>query len=123
MFVIFLENGLALSQNAGVSNCTHFTYLAANIDPSLHGEHVTVNILMSVLLSLGIDCGSLNEPKNGFLLLSGTAEGDTATYSCKPGFVLTPGGGNTRICNHSGKWTGLVPECRSNSCNTSFSKH
>ena len=62
---------------------------------------------------LGIDCGSLDEPENGFVSLSGTAEGDTATYRCKLGFVLEPEGKNTRVCNHSGNWTGSVPECRS----------
>ena len=62
---------------------------------------------------LGIDCGLLDEPKNGFVSLSGTAEGDTATYKCKPGFVLESERENMRVCNHSGNWTGSVLECRS----------
>ena len=69
---------------------------------------------------LGIDCGSLDEPKNGLVLLSGTAEGDTATYSCKPGFVLEPGGENMRVCNHSWNWTGFAPVCRSKSTQFSY---
>ena len=72
-------------------------------------------IVIALFSVLGIDCGSLDEPKNGLVLLSGTAENDIATYSCKPGFVLQPGGGNTRVCNHSRNWTGSVPVCRSNS--------
>ena len=61
---------------------------------------------------LGINCGSLNEPQNGFVSLSATAVGATATYRCKPGFVLEPEEGNARVCSHSGKWTGSAPECR-----------
>lgn len=61
---------------------------------------------------LGINCGSLNEPQNGFVSLSATAVGATATYSCKQGFVLEPEGENTRVCNQSGNWTHSVPVCR-----------
>ena len=59
---------------------------------------------------LGVNCG-LPDAKNGIVSLSGTAEGDIATYSCKPGFVLE--GENIRVCNHSGIWTRSAPECRS----------
>ena len=62
---------------------------------------------------LEIDCGPLDEPENGFISLIGTAEGDTATYRCKPGFMLEPEGENVRVCNRSESWTGSVPECRS----------
>ena len=69
---------------------------------------------MLLLLSLlEVNCGPLDELKNGFVSSSGTAVGDTATYSCKPGFVLKPEGENMRVCTCSGKWTGSVPECRS----------
>ena len=67
-------------------------------------------LLFSLLV---IDCGSLDEPENGFVSLSGTEVGDTATYSCKPGFVLEGEGENMRVCTCFGKWTGSVPECRS----------
>ena len=62
---------------------------------------------------LGIHCEPLDEPQNGFILLSGTREVATATYSCKPGYVLEPGGENIRVCNRSGNWTGSVLECKS----------
>ena len=65
------------------------------------------------LISLGINCGPLDMPENGFVSLSGTAEGATATYSCKHGFVLEPEGENIRVCNRSGNWNGSVPKCRS----------
>ena len=67
-------------------------------------------LLFSLLV---IDCGPLDEPKNGFASSNGTVVGDTATYNCNPGFVLEPEEGNMRVCTHSGKWTGSVPECRS----------
>ena len=69
--------------------------------------------MLAVPFLLAINCGPLDEPKNGFVLLSGTAVGATATYSCRPGFVLEPEGENLRVCNRSGKWTGSVPKCRS----------
>ena len=63
--------------------------------------------------TLGINCGPLDEPQNGFVSFRSTGEVTTATYSCKPGFVLEPGGENIRVCNRSGNWTGSVLECKS----------
>ena len=62
---------------------------------------------------LGINCGVLDEPKNGTISLRNIIEGVIATYNCNPGFVLEPEEGDMRVCTHSGKWTGSVPECRS----------
>ena len=69
--------------------------------------------MLAFPLLLAINCGPLDEPKNGFVLLSGTAEGATATYSCKHSFVMEPEGENIRVCNHSGNWTGSASKCRS----------
>ena len=77
--------------------------------------------MLAVPFLSGINCGPLDEPKNGFVLLSGTAEGATATYSCRPGFVLEPEGENVRVCTHSGNWTGSVSKCRSTYVVTRFS--
>ena len=62
---------------------------------------------------IGIQCGALDKPKNGFISLSGTAFGDSATYSCKAGFTLEPEGEEMRVCDYSGNWTGSVPKCTS----------
>ena len=62
-------------------------------------------------LVLEIKCGPLDAPQNGFVSSNGTAVGATATYSCKPGFVLESGGERIRVCNHSGNWTGCIPQC------------
>ena len=62
---------------------------------------------------LGVNCGLPHEPKNGIISVEGTGKGAIATYSCKPGFVLEPGGDNMRVCSHFGNWTGSVPKCRS----------
>ena len=69
--------------------------------------------MLAVSILLVINCGPLDEPKNGFVSLSGTAEGATAAYSCKHGFVLEPEGENMRVCNRSGNWTGSASKCRS----------
>ena len=63
---------------------------------------------------LGINCGLLDEPKNGTISLRNIIEGVIATYSCKPGFLLE--GEDIRVCNRSGNWTGSIPECRSMYC-------
>ena len=48
------------------------------------------------LLLVVVNCVVLDHPKNGFVSSSSTVEGGTATYSCKPGFVLE--GEGTRTC-------------------------
>ena len=57
-----------------------------------------------------VDCGSLPTPANGFVLVpAGTNVGDTATYSCNTGYVLT--GATTRTCGSNGMWTPVAPTC------------
>ena len=59
--------------------------------------------------TLAVDCGSLQGPQDGQVVLSGTIFGSTATYSCNSGFVLL--GDKTRRCQANGEWSGLVPLC------------
>lgn len=56
------------------------------------------------------DCGPLATPTNGVVNVpSGTTYGQTATYSCNPGYILT--GSATRQCAEDGYWTGALPVC------------
>ena len=64
-----------------------------------------------LFLLLVINCAALDHPKNGFVSSSSTVEDGTATYSCKPGFVLE--GEDTRTCTSAGNWSGTEPTCRS----------
>ena len=65
---------------------------------------------MFFLFLVAIGCGPLTNPANGAIELSGTAFGDTATYSCNQGFVLF--GKGIRTCEGNGQWNGKSPECR-----------
>ena len=78
-----------------------------------HNTCVCVTSLFFVLL-LVINCAALDHPKKGFVSSSSTVEGGTATYSCKPGFVLE--GEDTRTCTSAGNWSGTEPTCRSTYC-------
>lgn len=60
-----------------------------------------------------VDCGSLEHPENGIVIISGTREGDTATYSCNEGFVLNENSTNLRTCGENGTWSGDEPACTS----------
>eukprot|EP00731_Ephydatia_muelleri_P030223 Em0021g746a len=50
-------------------------------------------------------------PLNGQVILSGNNLGDTATYSCATGFVLS-GGNSIRTCAVTGVWSGVQPTCQ-----------
>ena len=56
-----------------------------------------------------VDCGDLDDPTNGQVLLNGITFGSTATYTCDPGFILT--GAMERICQANGNWSGNEPTC------------
>ena len=67
-----------------------------------------------ILISLNhfaseIDCGSLDDPTNGEVSVSGTTLNSVATYSCNTGYTLT--GDDMRTCLESGLWSGNVPSC------------
>lgn len=59
--------------------------------------------------SLASDCGSLDNPSNGFVDISGTSFSDTATYRCNIGYQLV--GEPVRTCQETGLWSGTIPFC------------
>lgn len=56
-----------------------------------------------------VDCGNLQNPDFGTVVLTGTTFGSTATYSCQNGYLLQ--GRTTRFCQASGDWSGEAPTC------------
>jgi len=67
--------------------------------------------------SLVINCGNLQNPLFGKVVLTGTTFGSSATYSCQRGYILV--GGSTRTCQDNGQWSGVAPVCRSKQLSTS----
>ena len=61
-------------------------------------------------LPVAVSCSPLSNSENGVVELTGTAVGDTATYSCNQGFILF--GKGIRTCRADGAWNGKSPECR-----------
>ena len=57
-----------------------------------------------------VDCGNLTDPTNGQVSTGRTTFGQTATYSCDPGYNLV--GGTQRTCQVTGVWSGSVPTCQ-----------
>ncbi len=67
--------------------------------------------MCAFLFTLVIDCGGLEDPDKGRVVLSGTVCGSTATYSCREGYTLV--GDNTRTCQKDASWSGQAPFCTS----------
>ncbi|XP_053405168.1 CUB and sushi domain-containing protein 1-like [Mercenaria mercenaria] len=61
-----------------------------------------------------VDCGSLPNPENGTVSMSGSTYMSTATYSCFTGFSLI--GSVTRICMSDGNWNSSAPSCNLVDC-------
>ncbi|XP_060580368.1 sushi, von Willebrand factor type A, EGF and pentraxin domain-containing protein 1-like [Ruditapes philippinarum] len=61
------------------------------------------------------DCGPLATPTNGVVNIpSGTTFGQTATYICRPGYILS--GAASRQCTVDGTWTDSPPICTAIKC-------
>lgn len=57
-----------------------------------------------------LDCGNLTSPEHGFINLTGTTYGQTATFSCQPGYY--PIGETLLSCTPNGTWSSEQPTCR-----------
>ena len=57
-----------------------------------------------------VDCGTLSNPENGQVALTGTVFGSEATYTCDSAYTLI-GGGATRTCQSDGQWSSDEPTC------------
>lgn len=56
-------------------------------------------------------CPHLTPPRNGKVSVSGRAAGDTATYTCQTGFMVS--GPTKRECQSTGVWSNVEPVCSS----------
>ena len=55
------------------------------------------------------DCGALEDPTNGMVIVSDTVFNSMATYSCTTGYSLM--GDAMRICLSNGLWSESEPIC------------
>ncbi len=70
-----------------------------------------IPVCMYVCMTVAVDCGTLPNPSNGFVSLTTTTLGSTASYDCNNGFSLE--GVRSRECQADGTWSGDEPSCRS----------
>jgi len=76
---------------------------------SFNGIFCKFSYFTTYLLSPVRDCGRLDPPSNGDIRTTGTGVGDTATYTCNPGFMLV--GETTRTFLDNGFWSETAPIC------------
>ena len=83
-------------------------YVSCKIITS-HWIHWASNI--RIFLLTVVDCGTLTDPANGQVShTAGTTFGETATYSCDPGYNLV--GDSNHTCRATGVWSGCAPTCQ-----------
>ncbi|XP_072038779.1 uncharacterized protein [Amphiura filiformis] len=57
-----------------------------------------------------INCGVLNSPTNGRVVVSRANVGGVAYYSCNDGYMVM--GLDRRVCQGNGQWFGMAPSCQ-----------
>ena len=67
---------------------------------------------------IAIDCGCLENPKDGTVELTGTTYNSEAVYSCNTGYRMI--GNRMRTCSESGVWSGALPMCTGETCTYYF---
>ena len=78
-------------------------------------KYIQIYIFYISIILTAVNCGTLTDPANGQVdHTAGTSFGQTATYSCDPGYNLV--GNNTRICHATGVWSGSAPTCQGICC-------
>ena len=63
-----------------------------------------------VFVLIAVSCRHLIDPTNGTVMMTGNLEGDTATFTCSPGFELV--GAETVTCQDDGQWSVPPPVCQ-----------
>ena len=56
-----------------------------------------------------VKCEDPGKPENSIRFLSSKSVNSIVKYKCKEGFRLT--GSSYRVCQASGKWSGIAPRC------------
>ena len=62
-----------------------------------------------IIHHLAIECGPLQNPQNGQVVLTGLEVFSVANYECDNGFGIN--GVNTRVCQPDRTWSGVEPTC------------
>ena len=72
--------------------------------------YLKLSSFIRVLFSrAAVDCGVLQPPLNGQVMVFGTTLGSQALYNCDEGYILL--GSTSRVCESNGRWSGDEPEC------------
>ena len=66
-------------------------------------------ITMTTLSPSAVNCGPLNNPTNGQVMVPATTFNSNATYSCNSAFKLN--GAQTRTCQADRTWGNAEPTC------------
>jgi len=69
------------------------------------------NMTKIIISMLGITCPPIEPIANGMVKVTGRYLGDTATYSCNEGFVMSSNGYTRRVCEFNNEWTGTAGIC------------
>ena len=96
------------SNRSMVWECTYLSRYVVCIERYRLSSKVCIHDIF--LPSTAVNCGTLPNPTNGQVNTTGTTLGQTATYSCNPGYNLV--GGSTRTCQATGAWSGSPPTCQ-----------
>ena len=62
--------------------------------------------------SIGVDCSTPKQLRDGNVSYDGTGYNMVVVYKCDEGYSLI--GPSTRVCQFSGKWSGDEPFCERN---------
>ena len=73
--------------------------------PHCWNTHALAHFFISFLP----DCGALEAPCNGQVVMTTSTVNSTATYTCEVGFALDVD--VTRTCQSNGEWSGSAPCC------------
>ena len=63
-----------------------------------------------------IDCGILESPQNGIVVVDMTTLGAVATYTCNASYRLV--GMESRRCEENGQWSEVAPTCEGDNLTT-----
>ena len=83
----------------------------------MHKFNCKHNNYCSCLSLSAVDCGILEPPLNGTVMLNSTLLDSVAMYTCDDGFAFEPMRSDSRICESDGEWTGMEPTCIGKYCN------
>ena len=105
---------MPMSGQLPVCTCCPFSdslRLAPGSPSSIMTSSRCSNLHNIFLILTAVDCGNLTDPVNGSVNhTTGTSLGQTATYSCDPGYNLV--GDSPRTCQATGNWSGSAPTCQ-----------